>query len=282
MPTASRAWSVSQLRQRSAVADNGFSFLFRSTSSEPCGSPGLAPCSACAVDTAGAGCRGVTGPVPSASLDVSGDRPPAGPTIHTKVPIRDDVEREARAAGAAAASLTDEAVAAALAAAAAMLRERRGEVLAANDADVEAATGRLDEGTIDRLRLDDGRVGRPRAPASGDGGSRPARARDRQPDARQRPGRLGAADPDRRGRRELRGAAERRAGRRRPAAEEPERRRAPNRRRRAPHRHRARRRRACAPRSRKRAFRPRRSAWCGTRIARVRACSSPCPRSSRS
>jgi glutamate-5-semialdehyde dehydrogenase len=39
-----------------------------------------------------------------------------------------------------------------------MLRERRGEVLAANDADVEAATGRLDEGTIDRLRLDDGRA----------------------------------------------------------------------------------------------------------------------------
>ncbi len=39
-----------------------------------------------------------------------------------------------------------------------MLRERRGEVLAANDADVEAATGRLDEGTIDRLRLDDGRT----------------------------------------------------------------------------------------------------------------------------
>ena len=74
------------------------------------------------------------------------------------MPIRDDVEREARAAGAAAASLTDEAVAAALAAASAILRERRGEVLAANDADVEAATGRLDEGTIDRLRLDDGRT----------------------------------------------------------------------------------------------------------------------------
>ena len=39
-----------------------------------------------------------------------------------------------------------------------MLRERRAEVLAANDADVEAATGRLDEGTLDRLRLDDGRM----------------------------------------------------------------------------------------------------------------------------
>ncbi len=74
------------------------------------------------------------------------------------MPIRDDVEREARAAGAAAAGLADEAVAAALADASALLRERRREVLAANDADVEAATGRLDEGTIDRLRLDDGRT----------------------------------------------------------------------------------------------------------------------------
>ena len=74
------------------------------------------------------------------------------------MPIRDDVEREARAAAAAAAGLADEAVAAALADASAMLRERRREVLAANDADVQAATGRLDEGTIDRLRLDDGRM----------------------------------------------------------------------------------------------------------------------------
>ena len=74
------------------------------------------------------------------------------------MPIRDDVEREARAAGAAAAGLTDEAVAAALADASAMVRERRGGVLVANEADVEAAAGRLDEGTIDRLRLDDGRT----------------------------------------------------------------------------------------------------------------------------
>jgi glutamate-5-semialdehyde dehydrogenase len=89
---------------------------------------------------------------------VSGDRPLAGPTIHTKVPIRDDVEREARAAGAAAPALTDDAVAAALTEAAAMLRARRSEVLAANASDVDAAAGRLDEGTIDRLRLDEGRV----------------------------------------------------------------------------------------------------------------------------
>jgi glutamate-5-semialdehyde dehydrogenase len=74
------------------------------------------------------------------------------------VPIRDDVEREARAAGAAAPALTDDAVAAALTEAAAMLRARRSEVLAANASDVGAAAGRLDEGTIDRLRLDEGRV----------------------------------------------------------------------------------------------------------------------------
>jgi glutamate-5-semialdehyde dehydrogenase len=74
------------------------------------------------------------------------------------VPIRDDVEREARAAAAAAAGLADDAVAAALTDAATMLRERGSEVLAANAADVEVATGVLDEGTVDRLRLDGERV----------------------------------------------------------------------------------------------------------------------------
>ena len=74
------------------------------------------------------------------------------------MPIRDDVEHEARAAGAAAAGLTDDGVTAALTGAAALLRGRRREVLAANEADVEAAAGRLDEGTIDRLRLDEGRM----------------------------------------------------------------------------------------------------------------------------
>src|SRR5262245_31755474 len=140
------------MRQRSAVAGNELSFpLARHPSSR----------SARRVwhlATVVAGCRGVCGPVPSASLDVSGDRPLAQTTIHTKVPIRDDVEREARAAGVAASGLGDEAVAQVLREAAAILRERRTEVLAANGADVEAATGRLDEGTIDRLRLDDGRL----------------------------------------------------------------------------------------------------------------------------
>ncbi|HEY7149351.1 MAG TPA: aldehyde dehydrogenase family protein [Gaiellaceae bacterium] len=74
------------------------------------------------------------------------------------VTLREDVEREALEAGRAASALTDDAVAEALATAAAFVRERRAEILAANLADVEAATGRLDEGMLDRLRLDDDRV----------------------------------------------------------------------------------------------------------------------------
>jgi glutamate-5-semialdehyde dehydrogenase len=72
--------------------------------------------------------------------------------------MREQIEQEARAAGEAAPHLQDDAVAAALAEAAAILRQRRGEVLAANEADIEAAAGRLDEGTLDRLRLDDVRL----------------------------------------------------------------------------------------------------------------------------
>jgi glutamate-5-semialdehyde dehydrogenase len=89
---------------------------------------------------------------------VSGSGPLSEPTIYTKVPIREQIEQEARAAGAAAPELRDDAVAAALAGAAAILRERRADVLAANQADVEEAVGRLDEGTLDRLRLDDVRL----------------------------------------------------------------------------------------------------------------------------
>jgi len=72
--------------------------------------------------------------------------------------LREQIEREARAAGEAAAALRDDAVSAALQAAAAVLRERRADVLAANRADVHAAEGTLDEGTVDRLRLDDARL----------------------------------------------------------------------------------------------------------------------------
>ncbi len=78
--------------------------------------------------------------------------------VPTESQLREQIGREARAAGAAASRLGDEAVAAALGEAAAMLRERRAEVLLANRDDVEAATGRLDDGTIDRLRLDDPRL----------------------------------------------------------------------------------------------------------------------------
>jgi glutamate-5-semialdehyde dehydrogenase len=74
------------------------------------------------------------------------------------VALREEIEQEARAAREAAARLSDEAVGEALGAAAAILRERRGDVLAANAADVDAATGRMDKGTLDRLRLDDPRV----------------------------------------------------------------------------------------------------------------------------
>ena len=74
------------------------------------------------------------------------------------VAVREQIEQEARAAREAAARLNDGAVADALAAAASMLRERRADVLEANAADVEAATGSLDEGTLDRLSLDDARL----------------------------------------------------------------------------------------------------------------------------
>jgi glutamate-5-semialdehyde dehydrogenase len=72
--------------------------------------------------------------------------------------MREQIEQEARAAGKAAPHLRDDAVAAALAKAAAILRERRADVLAANWADADAAAGQLDEGTLDRLRLDDARL----------------------------------------------------------------------------------------------------------------------------
>ncbi len=73
-------------------------------------------------------------------------------------PLVETVEREAQAARRAVALLTDEAVADALGRAAVLVRERQGEILAANASDVEAATGRLDVGMLDRLRLDEARI----------------------------------------------------------------------------------------------------------------------------
>src|SRR5688500_11817858 len=72
--------------------------------------------------------------------------------------VRELIRREADAAGRARASLTDDGTAAALREAAVLVRERRGDILAANAADSAAAEGHLDAGTLDRLRLDDRRV----------------------------------------------------------------------------------------------------------------------------
>jgi glutamate-5-semialdehyde dehydrogenase len=72
--------------------------------------------------------------------------------------LRERIEQEAAEANRATGSLTDDAVADALRSAAVLTRERRSAILSANAADVTAAAGRLDEGMLDRLRLDDRRV----------------------------------------------------------------------------------------------------------------------------
>ena len=72
--------------------------------------------------------------------------------------VREQVELEAIEANRASSSLTDEAVAVALGAAAALVRARPTTVLEANAADYDAASERLDEGTLDRLRLDEKRI----------------------------------------------------------------------------------------------------------------------------
>jgi glutamate-5-semialdehyde dehydrogenase len=70
--------------------------------------------------------------------------------------LREQVEREAAAAHAAVGALTDDAVRRALELAAGLVAERAGSITAANAEDVAAAD--LDEGALDRLRLDDGRI----------------------------------------------------------------------------------------------------------------------------
>jgi len=72
--------------------------------------------------------------------------------------VRELVENAAVAAAAALPSLGDEAVGAALGQAARLLEERAQEVLAANGRDVQAARGSLDDGALDRLRLDGARI----------------------------------------------------------------------------------------------------------------------------
>jgi glutamate-5-semialdehyde dehydrogenase len=72
--------------------------------------------------------------------------------------LRRLVEQDALDAARAAPKLSDEPVAAALSEAAALTRQRSGEILAANEADEESAKRRLDEGMLDRLRLNRERV----------------------------------------------------------------------------------------------------------------------------
>jgi glutamate-5-semialdehyde dehydrogenase len=72
--------------------------------------------------------------------------------------LLEQVRKEAEAAGRALSSLTDEGAGVALREAAGLVTGRRSVILAANEADYEAARGQLDEGTLDRLRLDDRRL----------------------------------------------------------------------------------------------------------------------------
>jgi glutamate-5-semialdehyde dehydrogenase len=70
--------------------------------------------------------------------------------------MREQVEREAAAAADAVAALTDDSVTRALERASVLVDERHDAIAAANAEDVAAAT--LDEGALDRLRLDDERI----------------------------------------------------------------------------------------------------------------------------
>ncbi len=70
--------------------------------------------------------------------------------------LRAAIEREAAQAAAAVAQLTDDAVTRALERAAELVREEHDAIAAANAEDVRAA--QLDEGALDRLRLDDERI----------------------------------------------------------------------------------------------------------------------------
>jgi glutamate-5-semialdehyde dehydrogenase len=80
-------------------------------------------------------------------------------SIATATPdLLDEVRAEARRARTAARALTDDGVAAALHGAAEQLAARRAQVLTANEQDVAAATGRLDEGALDRLHLTPARL----------------------------------------------------------------------------------------------------------------------------
>jgi glutamate-5-semialdehyde dehydrogenase len=79
-------------------------------------------------------------------------------SIQSEVSLIQQIEQEAAEANAATAALSDDLVSDALRAAAALVLERRDLLLGVNGDDCNAAQGRVDEGTLDRLRLDDARV----------------------------------------------------------------------------------------------------------------------------
>jgi glutamate-5-semialdehyde dehydrogenase len=79
-------------------------------------------------------------------------------SMQSEVTLRELIEHEATAAAKAVPALRDDSVSEALRNAGALVRERRAVLLAANAADVEAASDRIDEGTLDRLHLDDARI----------------------------------------------------------------------------------------------------------------------------
>jgi len=71
--------------------------------------------------------------------------------------MKEQIEAEARAAAGATGALNDDSVSVALATAGGMVDEHADRIAAANALDMEAATD-LDEGTRDRLRLDEARI----------------------------------------------------------------------------------------------------------------------------
>ena len=79
--------------------------------------------------------------------------------------MREQVEHEAAQAAAAVGQLHDEGVTRALERAAELVGERAGTIAEANVADIEAAT--LDEGALDRLRLDNSRIAALKFPPEG-------------------------------------------------------------------------------------------------------------------
>ena len=79
-----------------------------------------------------------------------------GTTKQTSLP--ELVEREALAARAALTTLDPAAVEDGLTRATALITERSTEILAANELDLDAGSGTLDAGALDRLRLDAGRL----------------------------------------------------------------------------------------------------------------------------